>query len=273
MNHSESLTKLATALAKAQGEMENAAKTSDNPFFRSKYADLAEVINTVRPVLAKHGLSVVQMPGFDGTAVYVENVILHESGEWMSATSGSPMPIMTTKDGRELPPSPQGVGSAITYLRRYSLAAVCMVAQEDDDDAEAASAPAREHRPAAPRPAPSSEPVGVKHHSGDVPTCAKCGGAMWDNRPKKASGEFKPNSPDFACKDKTCKHAMWLEKEKPGTSAEELEDVLNRAAEVGAITADQITRIEKTLAEGDADHMGAALSWLQSQMNRHKLSA
>lgn len=167
MQHSESITKLAGALAKAQGEMENAAKSSDNPFFRSKYADLAEIINTSRAVLAKHGLSIVQFPGFDGSTVTLENVLMHESGEWISGLSGAPMPVMTTKDGRELPPSPQGVGSAITYLRRYSMAALCMIAQEDDD-AEAASngqsvrAPYQDPRPAQ-RPAPSSEPNGVKH--------------------------------------------------------------------------------------------------------------
>lgn len=175
MNHSESVAKLAAALSKAQGEMENADKSSNNPFFGSKYADLAEVINTARPVLAKHGLSVVQLPGFDGSTVTLENVILHESGEWIAAMSGAPMPVMTKKDGTVLPPSPQGVGSAITYLRRYSLAAMCLIAQEDDD-AEAASAPARataaryeaeaaanERTGYATNTQRPSEPVGVTH--------------------------------------------------------------------------------------------------------------
>ena len=152
MEHSESLTKLAAAMAKAQGEMENAAKSSDNPFFRSKYADLAEIINTARPVLAKYGLSIVQLPGFKDGEVTIENVIMHESGEWLSGLSGAPMPVMTAKDGRVLPPSPQGVGSAVTYLRWYSLAAMCMIAQEDDD-AESATAPSRSHhREAVPTP-------------------------------------------------------------------------------------------------------------------------
>lgn len=201
MQHSESLTKLAAALAKAQGEMENAAKSSDNPFFRSKYADLAEIINTARPVLAKHGLSIVQIPGFDGTTVSLENILLHESGEWISGIAGAPMPVMTTKDGRELPPSPQGIGSAVTYMRRYSMAALCMIAQEDDDgnaashghgarqEAAKYAAPAYHAERAGaeqaqPQPRPS-EPVGVQHSNVkefDLDAVApgkKAGGKTW----------------------------------------------------------------------------------------------
>jgi hypothetical protein len=65
MNKSESIAALAAAMAEAQGEMENASKKSTNPHFKSKYADLAEILNTVRPVLARHGLSVVQFPSLE----------------------------------------------------------------------------------------------------------------------------------------------------------------------------------------------------------------
>lgn len=133
MQHSESLGGLATALAKAHAELDNARKTKSNTFFRSMYADLAEVLNTVNPVLASHGLSLIQLPSFDGSSVFVETILLHESGEWLSGMSGSPMPVMTKKDGTELPPSPQSVGSAISYLRRYSALAACSIATEDDD--------------------------------------------------------------------------------------------------------------------------------------------
>jgi len=123
MNKSESIASLAKALAKAQGEVENASKASVNPHFKSKYADLAEVLNTVRPVFSANGLSFVQMPSFADGVVMVETVLMHESGEWISETASSPI---TKQDA-------QGVGSAITYLRRYSLAAFAGVAQEDDD--------------------------------------------------------------------------------------------------------------------------------------------
>lgn len=126
---SESLAGLAKAMVAAQAEIENAVKNATNPHFRNNYADLAEVINTTRPILTKHGLAVIQMPGMDeeGRAT-VANMILHESGEWITSTAAAPM----QKN------DPQGVGSALTYLRRYSLAALCNIAQEDDDG-EAAS--------------------------------------------------------------------------------------------------------------------------------------
>ena len=123
MNMSETVSKLFTALAKAQGEVENASKSSVNPHFRSKYADLAEILNTVRPVFAANGLSVVQFPSFDGTYVSVETVVTHSSGEWMSGIISAPVSKLDA----------QGVGSATTYMRRYALAAAAGVAQEDDD--------------------------------------------------------------------------------------------------------------------------------------------
>lgn len=123
MNKSESIAGLSKALAKAQGEVENASKSSVNPHFKSKYADLAEVLNTVRPVFSANGLAFLQMPSFDGGVVSVETVLTHESGEWLSNVASAPI---TKQDA-------QGVGSAITYLRRYSLAAFAGIAQEDDD--------------------------------------------------------------------------------------------------------------------------------------------
>lgn len=123
MNKSEQINDLATALAAAQGEIENASKNSANPHFRSRYADLAEVLNTVRPVFARFGLSVTQMPSYQDGFVSVETVLMHSSGQWISSTASAPA---SKQDA-------QGVGSCITYLRRYSLAAVAGVAQEDDD--------------------------------------------------------------------------------------------------------------------------------------------
>jgi len=112
------------ALVKAVGELSNVAKTAANPYFKSKYAPLDAIIDATRPVLKKHGLAVIQQPLFmEGTAG-VETTILHEGG--YSTTSKLLLPL---KDQ-----SPQGVGSAITYARRYALAAVLGIASEDDDD-------------------------------------------------------------------------------------------------------------------------------------------
>ena len=118
MNKSDSIKELATALAKAQGEIENASKTSNNPHFRSKYADLAEILNTVRPVFAKHGLAVVQSPSYNEGIVSVTTTLLHSSGQFMMDTASTPAPKL----------DPQGIGSAITYMRRYSLAAFAGIA-------------------------------------------------------------------------------------------------------------------------------------------------
>jgi len=123
MNKSDEINELATALAKAQGSITNATKSSANPFFKSKYADLAEVINTVKPVFSEHGLSVTQLPAYENGLVSVETVLMHSSGQWLSSTISSPV---AKQDA-------QGVGSTITYCRRYGLAAVAGIAQEDDD--------------------------------------------------------------------------------------------------------------------------------------------
>ena len=119
---------LFAALALAQGEIENANKNAANPHFRSKYADLAEVLNTIRPVFAKHGLSLIQSPGFDGSMASVTTVLAHQSGGYMTSTASC---VPAKADA-------QGIGSATTYLRRYGAAAVAGIAQEDDDGNAAA---------------------------------------------------------------------------------------------------------------------------------------
>ena len=134
MNTSSSIKELATALAAAQAEIENASKNSQNDHFKNRYADLAEVLNTVRPVLARHKLSVAQFPSLADGMVSVETILMHASGEWISGIASAPLSK----------PDAQGVGSATTYLRRYSLAALSGVAQEDDDGNGAMRQPARQ---------------------------------------------------------------------------------------------------------------------------------
>ncbi|MED5549804.1 MAG: ERF family protein [Pseudomonadota bacterium] len=135
MNRSETLTKLAEALAQAQAEIEGAHKASTNPHFRSKYADLGAVWDACRGPLTKHGLSVVQFPRSSDGCVELETVLMHKSGEWMSDTLRLPV-------GKQ---DAQGYGSAMTYARRYSLMAVVGIAPEDDDAnaAVSGSAPSR----------------------------------------------------------------------------------------------------------------------------------
>lgn len=128
MNIDKATPELFAALAKAQGELENASKNSANPHFRSKYADLAEVLNTIRPSLSKHGIALIQSTSFEGELVSVTTVITHSSGGSVSSTASC---VPAKVDA-------QGIGAATTYLRRYSLAAMCGIAQEDDDGNAAA---------------------------------------------------------------------------------------------------------------------------------------
>jgi hypothetical protein len=122
MNKSESIANLALALSKAQLELSNPKKNSANPFFKSKYADLSEVINVSKTVLAENGLSVMQFLSYTDM-VHVETMMLHSTGEWISETLSLPI---TKHDA-------QSIGSTCTYARRYSWAAICGLAQEDDD--------------------------------------------------------------------------------------------------------------------------------------------
>lgn len=135
MDRSGTLDQLATALALAQAEILPAVKDGFNPYFKSKYADLASVVNACRAALTSNGLAVVQRAIGAGDNVGVTTTLMHSSGQWIEGTI-----TVRLEDA-----TPQAVGSALTYLRRYSLASMVGVAP-DDDDAEAATSPARERR-------------------------------------------------------------------------------------------------------------------------------
>ena len=122
----------AEALVKVQGAIKTAVKDATNPAFRSKYADLGAVWEAVKPALQANGFAVVQSPNFEGDNMYLETTLLHVSGERMTGR----YPLRPTK------PDPQGFGSAITYARRYSISAMLGVVADEDDDGNAASAPA-----------------------------------------------------------------------------------------------------------------------------------
>lgn len=128
MQKSESIGHLAKSLAQAQAQMSVAKKDSANPFFKSKYADLAAVVDAIKKPLADNGLSYAQLTDIDDGGVIVETVLMHESGEWLSGR----LRMKPVKD------DPQGVGSCITYARRYGLQAMIGV-PSDDDDGNAAS--------------------------------------------------------------------------------------------------------------------------------------
>lgn len=126
---SATVGKIAEALCAAQAELPAAIKGSVNPHLKNKYADLNSIYEAARDTLAKHGLAVVQtMQPTDGKA-HVRTTLLHKSGEWIAGELVMPL----DRNG-----GPQGMGSAITYARRYSLSAIIGIVTEEDDDAEAA---------------------------------------------------------------------------------------------------------------------------------------
>ena len=144
INQSESIANLTLALSTVQGKMSHAVKDSANPFFKSKYADLESVWDVCRSLLSENGLAVMQFPGDINfvqlekdngdvniaTKMSLTTIISHKSGEFISQE----MSVPVTK------PDAQGAGSALTYMRRYALAAVVGVVQADDDG-NAASSP------------------------------------------------------------------------------------------------------------------------------------
>lgn len=123
MQSSEQIHELATALSAAQSEMAHAAKDRSNPAFKSKYADLASIMDACREPLTKYGIAVIQAPSVEGLAVSVETRFVHKSGQWIATT-------ITAQLGDA---KAQTIGSAVTYLRRYGLAAMAGVAPDDDD--------------------------------------------------------------------------------------------------------------------------------------------
>ncbi len=128
MERSEEIAKLATALAKAQGAMEDAEKDSLNPHFQSRYASLSAVRHAIRKPLAENGLAFLQLPRANGKAVEVRTVLVHESGEFIAETLEVPVAQVT----------PQAIGSGLTYARRYALVSILGLASDENDDGEIA---------------------------------------------------------------------------------------------------------------------------------------
>lgn len=174
MEMSQTVAQLAEALSKAQASITGAVKDSDNPFFHSKYADLATVWDACRSALTENKLAVVQSPRTSflsepvietvqkagseprnrvkvATTVDLKTTLIHASGEWVSSTVSA---MLANAD-------PQSIGSAITYLRRYGLSALVGIAQVDDDGNAAVSAPTSEARKATPEQLPSVQPASL----------------------------------------------------------------------------------------------------------------
>jgi hypothetical protein len=124
MNHSEQINEIAKALASAQAALSNATKDATNPAFRSKYATLAAVIDAIRPAFAQAGISILQpMSSDENGLIVIETILMHSSGQYISERLAA----------RPEKANAHGIGSIATYLRRYSLASLVSITQDDDD--------------------------------------------------------------------------------------------------------------------------------------------
>jgi len=140
---SESIAALAKALSAAQADYNALIKDSNNPFFKSKYADLAACLDSVKDALKAHGLAVIQTTDItEAGNVRLVTTLAHESGEWITGE----YPVKPIKE------DPQGYGAAMTYARRYCLQAILGLAAEDDDGEEASGRPEKKQTPAKQEP-------------------------------------------------------------------------------------------------------------------------
>lgn len=159
MDKSENITELVKALIGMQPQLQPAIKDKANPFFKAKYADLAGVVESSRQLLSMHRLAISQVSSIDATGPYLETILMHESGQWISGK----YPLKPVKD------DPQAMGSAMTYARRYTWAAILGIVTEDDD-AEGAmgrqetktKTETKTNPPASAGPVPGSDPWIIK---------------------------------------------------------------------------------------------------------------
>jgi hypothetical protein len=124
MQSSDEINEIAAALAKAQGQIKNPAKTRENPHFRSAYADLATGLNGIRPALSAQGIAIVQATGINNDGVFLDTRLIHTSGQWI----GCIYPVAASSADH------QKLGAALTYSRRQSVFALVGVCGEDEDD-------------------------------------------------------------------------------------------------------------------------------------------
>lgn len=185
MTRSESINELATALAKAQSQIEGARKDSTNPHFRSSYADLSSVWEACRKALTANGLSVAQGPVSDDGRIGVSTMLMHTSGQWIQSTFS----MRPAKD------DPQGAGSALTYARRYALAAMVGVAPEDDDGNAASE------KSSGVNPAVVTAPVGFRDWFADLISVADEGTEALQKMWKASSVTMRDHATKHASKE------------------------------------------------------------------------
>jgi hypothetical protein len=163
MKTSENIDKLAEALLRAQQQIRFATKDSKNPHFKNNYADLESVIDAIKGPLNDNGIVFLQLPSpSDDGKLHLTTRLMHRSGQWMEDTAVAPMPKQ----------DPQGFGSTLTYLRRYSLSAVTGLYQADDDGNAGSGVGAKPE--AKPQPKPAAKPVDASELDDCITALKEC---------------------------------------------------------------------------------------------------
>lgn len=153
MQRSDTLGKLAAALAKAQSQMKRAEENAVNPFLKSRYADLGAFWDAAREPLAANELSIAQFPAGDGNAIGLTTMLMHSSGEWLADTVFLPLGDERGKSQAQV------AGSIISYLRRYGISAALGITTGEDDDGNAGRDPRQ----------PKRQPAGPPADFDDIP--------------------------------------------------------------------------------------------------------
>ena len=143
MNTSTEINLISKAMIELNKEIINPKNSAVNPFFKSKYAPLNDILTEVRPLMSKHGLAIIQNTTSENTLIGIQTMILHESGQFIKSD------VMYIKSDKD---TAQGQGSAITYGRRYQISAMLSIASEDDDDGNGAEPPKKTTPPPPEKP-------------------------------------------------------------------------------------------------------------------------
>lgn len=248
MFQSDSINELAAALAAAQAEMKQPVKNSKNPHFGNRYADLNEVITTANPILARHGLAIVQTTDYSGGMVVLTTTLLHTSGQWVSGT----YPVIPVK------PDPQGYGSAMTYARRYAYSAIAGLAADDDDDGNAASSkpalPGSARAAKAPAPVAAKPPV-PSPEAAPAATPATTGGSNGHRKPAAAAAVAPLAPAPVGVADTEIEDIA--DPDEPGDDASPAEDPGEFIVPLGKNAGKKVCELSRAALEWFANQMAA----------------
>ena len=171
MKKSETITELSKAFAKTQKEMKQPLKDANNPFFKSKYVPLENVVEAITESASKNGLSFTQYPSSDEAGnVTVGTLVMHESGEWIEY---DPIKMKPVKN------DPQSIGSAITYAKRYALSAIFGITSDQDDDGNEATQAKKQPAKKVNDPVISVEQA--NHYLKEIATISEAKGKEYDS--------------------------------------------------------------------------------------------